>query len=165
MDVYMSAVTAPVDPNIEDPCTGIVVEYGDPITFNGSAQGGTAPYSYEWASDVNGLLATEPNFTTSSLNVNYQSDSCVCYVLPHTISLTVTDALGFEATDYIEVTVNGSCADFDHANGVNFEDFAKFALCWLSEQGQENYDEAVDFNKRGIIDLEDLCVLTGEWLQ
>ena len=53
----------------------------------------------------------------------------------------------------------------NHANSVNFEDFARFALCWLAKSGQENYDEDVDLNGNGIIDEMDICILTGEWLQ
>lgn len=163
--LYMSAIAVPVEPNIIQPVADPLLPYGDPITFTGSAQGGTSPYSYEWRSDVDGLLSTEPNFTTSSLSINYQNDAVTCELLPHTISLTVTDSNGFEATEYIEVTVEGLCADFDHTNTVNFEDFAQFAPCWLAQLGQDNYDKKKDFNRDSTIDAKDLCVVTDEWLQ
>jgi len=164
-DVYMSAVAAPLDPNIEDPCTGIEVDYGNPITFTGSAQGGGLPYSYKWESDVDGLLATDSNFTTSSLSINYQSDSCVCEVLPHVISLTVTDGYGSEATDYVKVTVQGACADFNRDGKVDLVDFSELASSWRAQRGQEGYDGKIDFDKDGAIDTLDLCALTSEWLQ
>jgi len=164
--LYMSAMRDPMDVDIQSPMPDTQVNYGDPVTFVGTVlSGGTAPYSYRWESDVNGLLSTEYEFTTSSLSVNYQSNGESCERLPHAISFTVTDDYGFEATEYINVTVEGLCSDFDRDGDVDFEDFAEFALSWLTEPGQEEYNEKTDFDKDSITDFSDLYILTEEWLE
>lgn len=165
VQVYMSAMEPPLEAVIESPASPITINYGEETTFAGSAIGGTLPYTYKWASDVDGLLSTGPNFVTSSLSVNYLSDSCICEVLPSTISLTVTDAHGFQATGFVNVTVLGFCSDFNRDGTVNFKDFAELASFWLAQLGEQTYDEKVDFNGDSVIDLTDLCILNSEWLQ
>jgi len=165
VQVYMSAVTQPLEVTIEEPNAAVDVNYGEAVTFTSSVVGGAAPYTYEWESDVDGLLTTDANFVTSSLSVRYLSNGCVCDVLPHSISLKVTDSYGFETTEFIQVTVHGLCADFDRDDTVNLVDYERLAACWLAEIGDSGYDEKADFDADSIVDMKDLCVLTGEWLQ
>jgi len=164
LQVYLPAAGAPIQPSIDSPAPSATVDYGDPVTFAGSATGGTGPYSYTWESDVDGLLSTDPCFITSSLSVNARGQDCQCNILPHTITLTVNDPNSFEASASIELTVQGYCSDFDRQDDVRLEDFAKLASCWLYELGEDEYDESVDTNKDGVVKFDDLCVLINEWL-
>jgi len=77
----------------------------------------------------------------------------------------VTDAHGSEASDFVEVRVEGFCTDFDRDGDVNFIDFVKIASSWLAQWGSENYDAKTNFNEDDIVDNKDLCVFAGEWLQ
>jgi len=164
--LYMSAMRPPMDVGIVSPLPDTQVDYNDPVTFDGTVLvGGTPPYSYRWESDVDGLLSTEYEFTTSLLSVNYQSYDGNCEGLPHSISFTVTDNYGFETTQYVDVTVNGLCSDFDRDGNVDMEDFAEFALSWLTGPGHEEYNEKTDFDKDSVTDFSDLYILTEEWLE
>ena len=155
-----------MDIDIQSPIPDMQVNYGDPVVFAGTVlSGGTAPFTYRWESDVNGLLSTDYEFTTSSLLVNSQSSEGICESLPHTISFTVTDDYGFETTEYINVTVEGLCSDFDRDGDVDFEDFAEFALSWLVEPGQAEYNEKTDFDKNNMTNTSDLYIFSEEWLQ
>ena len=165
VQVYMSALAPPLEAAIDSPFSGKEIDYGDSISFTGSVAGGMPPYTYEWASDVDGLLGNGPNVVTSSLSVHSYSESCVCRMLPHTVSFTVTDAHGSEASDFVEVKVEGFCTDFDRNGDVDFTDFTKIASSWLARWGSENYDAKTNFNEDDIVDNKDLCVFTGEWLQ
>ncbi|MBN1786832.1 MAG: hypothetical protein JW806_00380 [Sedimentisphaerales bacterium] len=163
--LYMSAIRAPMDIDIQSPLPDTQVNYGDPVTFAGTVlSGGSAPYTYRWESDVKGLLSTDYEFTTSSLLVNYQSSDGICENLPHTISFTVTDDYGFETTEYVKITVEGLCSDFDRDGDVDFEDFAEFALSWLVGPGQAGYNEKTDFDKNNVTNASDLYIFTDEWL-
>lgn len=103
---------------------------------------GTAPYSYLWESSVDGVLSNQPSFDTSTLTVNCPDISLDCAPLPHTISVTVTDAKGLSATDSIQITINGSCnecrdpADLNQDKIVDLADFAHLARRYLMESGQ-----------------------------
>jgi len=49
---------------------------------------------------------------------------------------------------------------------VDFENYAEFALDWLAEQGNGNYDARFDISipADGIIDERDLKIFTDNWL-
>ncbi|MBN1392579.1 MAG: hypothetical protein JW947_07230, partial [Sedimentisphaerales bacterium] len=163
--VYMSAMTEPLNITIDDPCTPISINLNDDVNFACTAQGGTSPYSYRWSSDVDGLLSTEASFTASTLSARHLVDSCVCEKLPHSISVTVTDSYGLTATEFVDVTVWTPCSDFNGDGIVNFDDFADLASAWLAGAGEANYDAKADLFTDNIININDLCVLTNEWLQ
>ena len=165
MQLYMSAMTSPLQIGINSPGPQTTVIYDQSVNFIGTVFGGKLPYSYEWRSDVDGVLSTSSSFSTSLLSVYCRSQCCSCEPLWHTISFKVTDSYGYENTAYVKVKVLGSCSDFDRNGTVDMEDYAKFALDWLSQLGNENYEHRVDFNKDSIIDYCDLCVLSEEWLQ
>ena len=165
IEAYMSALTPPLQGTIISPAPDTVLKYTESIAFSGDAIGGTPPYTYQWESDVDGLLSTEANFATSSLSVRSVGNSCVCEILPHTISLIITDAYGYEATEYVKVTVDGLCSDVDHNGRVDFKDLAQIALGWMNQPGDNSYEKKLDFNKDSLIDNNDLCVFASEWLQ
>ncbi|MFC1738683.1 hypothetical protein ACFL1G_06510 [Planctomycetota bacterium] len=56
--------------------------------------------------------------------------------------------------------------DFAGGCDVDFEDYAEFAIAWLAEQGNDNYDARFDISipADGIIDEKDLAILCDNWL-
>ena len=126
----------------EDPCE---ITEGQTIQFRCSADSNFArPCTYEWESDADGVLSNAQNFDTNSLSVSCVNYSCHCEVVPHTITLTVTDANSLESVDTVRVTVNGTCrdcrdcADLNRDGTVNMLDFAEIANSWLAISYQEN---------------------------
>ncbi|KPL23895.1 MAG: hypothetical protein AMJ75_05010, partial [Phycisphaerae bacterium SM1_79] len=102
---------------------------------------GTPPYNYMWESDVDGMLSTQKSFQTDQLSVNCPDTSCECRPLPHTISVTVTDAKGSESEDFVVITIKGecdecsSCADLDNNTIVDLRDLAHWADRYLTQTG------------------------------
>ena len=115
-------------------------DYEEPISFDCQIQAGfgTKPYRYEWESDVDGLLSTEQRFESSSLSVHCPDSSCDCGPLPHTISLTVTDAKGSKSADAVQIIVRGrcdectDCSDLNHDNITDLKDLAYIADRYLT---------------------------------
>ena len=87
---YIPATEFSLAAEITSPAFGSEFEEGEPITFSCQVFGGTPPYSYEWASNVDGFLSDQPSFTTTELSLGRRGD----VVLAHTITLTVKDANG-----------------------------------------------------------------------
>jgi hypothetical protein len=54
--------------------------------------------------------------------------------------------------------------DFNSDRRVNFEDFAQIALAWLSKTGEPGYVEKLDLDQDNSVDMNDLCIFAGEWL-
>jgi hypothetical protein len=75
-------------------------DYGLPVAFTGSASGGMAPYTYEWSSDVDGLLGMGPSINTVLSGSQLEGQVCA-----HTITLKVTDSFGMTAVDAIQVKI------------------------------------------------------------
>jgi hypothetical protein len=103
VDVYLPAAEEFMPPqvNIISPNDGATFRAGEPILFEGSASGGTPPYSYEWTSSSDGTLGNSLNIL-SSLGSEVKGGS----VFQPTVSLQVTDANGFSATDTIILNIN-----------------------------------------------------------
>lgn len=56
--------------------------------------------------------------------------------------------------------------DFDDTCDVTFPDMSRFSKAWQSSPGDANYDPACDLTPvKGIIDLEDLEMVTEQWLR
>lgn len=100
---------------------------------------GTTPYKYRWESSVDGVLSTKKSFQTDLLSVHCPDTSCDCSPLPHTITLTVTDAKGSEAEGSVVITIEGECdectdcADLDRNNIVDLKDLAIELNRYLTE--------------------------------
>ncbi len=71
------------------------------ITFNCTIQNGTAPFTYSWASDIDGHLSNENSFTTPGLSAATRNGETI----PHIITLTVEDTNGMMTGDFVLVTV------------------------------------------------------------
>ena len=119
-------------------------EYGEgaPVPFQAvvDANYGTPPCSYEWATDVDGVLSRSLSFTTDSLTVNCDSS---CNVITRAVTLTVTDSEGLQAVETVNVKINGVCpecpdpADLNGDGTVDFGDFAIIAEAWMNNSYQE----------------------------
>jgi hypothetical protein len=48
---------------------------------------------------------------------------------------------------------------------VNLDDYAILSRCWLSSKTQAEYDVRADFDRNGLIDVADLCLLAANWLR
>ncbi|MCK5491382.1 MAG: Ig-like domain-containing protein [Candidatus Pacebacteria bacterium] len=80
---------------IQSPLDGDNYTRGDLIDFKGSILNAVPDYSYEWTSNIDGLLSTEKNFSTLNLSANN-----------HTITLEVTDGITNIYTKSIDIVVN-----------------------------------------------------------
>ena len=87
--------------SIESPFDGKTVSYGDILDFNCSTTFGTAPYTYSWASDIDGLISNSASFQIADLSSAVKGNDSVA----HTISLNVTDSHGLIADDIILIEI------------------------------------------------------------
>jgi hypothetical protein len=86
---------------ISSPGAGTVVIPGQPITLAGSASGGTAPYTYNWATSTGQELGSTANVTVGGLLPDLRENQ----LAPNRITLTVRDANGQTATAAVDVVV------------------------------------------------------------
>ena len=109
VSIYVPASAAPaaiVQANIISPTAGLKVMPGTSLILNGTASGGTAPYTYKWSSSVwssgvGGDLGTGAMVNSPGLSSDLHGSS----LQPNVITLRVSDANGQEATDTVEVMV------------------------------------------------------------
>ena len=142
-DTFIPAAESYFPPvvTIISPKDGETFDYGEPVVFDCDVEEGfgTTPYTYLWESDVDGVLSNAQSFTSSSLSVHCPDRSCDCSPLPHTISVTVTDAKGAESSDAIQITILGSCdectdcTDMNSDNVTDFKDVAILGGRWLAQ--------------------------------
>jgi len=83
------------------PSDGAHFRPGETVSFNCSVRFGEAPYTYLWSSNVDGELSTEQAFSTSELSALYSEERNLGQI----ISVTVVDANGLVATDWISVQI------------------------------------------------------------
>ena len=147
-NTFVAAAQSYMPPVVEittPAATSTTFNHGDTINFDCDvvAGFGTPPYTYIWESSVDGFLSTQKTFQTNSLSIHCPDDSLDCSPLPHTITVTVTDAKGFQSTDTIIITVEGPCdecadpADLTRDGIVDFIDFAHWANRYLTQSGHE----------------------------
>ena len=77
---------------ITGPTDGAVYDPNELISFSAAATGGTPPYTFEWESDIDGVLGNGETFQTSTLSQGV-----------HTITVICTDA--GEETGLVSITV------------------------------------------------------------
>jgi hypothetical protein len=103
--VYVPAAfadTALPQASITSPAAGTKILSGLSLGLQGAAGGGTAPYSYQWSSSVDGDLGTGPTVNVAGgLHPNVHNGN----TQPNKIILSVTDANGMQATATVDVTV------------------------------------------------------------
>ena len=112
--------------SIDSPADGAVAFYGEPVTFSGSGDEGTEPYSYQWQSSVDGNLGTGSELIVTDLSVNRWGGE----LLPHIITLNAEDSNGHSDTAQVELTVKYR-GDFSSDGDVDFEDFTVMASDWF----------------------------------
>ncbi len=103
--VYIPAASEFMPPiaEIVSPSDGYACSEGCVVSFSGQcAAFGTPPLSYTWHSDIDGYLGQGQTLSTSTLSVGQKEE----VIIPHTITLTVTDSTGNSSSAYINVTVN-----------------------------------------------------------
>lgn len=99
--VYMPAAWSPVEARIDSPQDGAEVRCGDEVLLEGSAVGGTPPYTYNWYSDHDGLLGSGASIPVSTLGLLHEDG----VPFAHTIELQVTDGRGVKGVDYATILV------------------------------------------------------------
>jgi hypothetical protein len=144
-DTFVPAAESYFPPVVEilKPAEFQTFNQGDMVGFDCQVTEGfgTPPYNYMWESDVDGMLSTQKSFQTDQLSVHCPDKSCDCRPLPHTISVTVTDAKGSESEDFVVITIKGecdecsSCADLDNNTIVDLRDLAHWADRYLTQTG------------------------------
>ncbi len=118
--------------SISSPSHGSEFDSGESIDFNcvADANYGVPPYSYEWTSDIDGLLSTDSNFM-ATLSIACVSDGNSVEVMPHTITLKITDFENRSSSESVEVTVHRYASDLNCDGTTDFKDFAITANQWL----------------------------------
>ena len=144
-ETFIPAETSYVPPivTIVKPTAFETFQEGDMIGFDCQVEDGfgTKPYTFLWESSVNSVLSSQQTFDTDALNVHCPDIAMACDPLPHTITVTVTDAKGLQSSDSIQITVNGPCtecrdpADLNGDKVVDLSDFAYWASRFLMQSG------------------------------
>lgn len=92
----------PLAANVDSPATDTTIAEGGTVSFQGSAAGGTAPYTYAW------------DFDGGATNSAVEDPGDVVFETAgtFTVTLTVTDDDGHDDTDTVTVTVTASLAHY-----------------------------------------------------
>ena len=152
--IYVPARALPPKGSIDLPSDGSWFPEGAAIVFFGSATGGLTPYTFEWFSDVDGYFGTGQIITTNTLSRIVR----VGVVIPHTITLTVTDLNGMSDNANISVFI-GLRGD---ANGDGVRDLGDvvYLITYLYKNGPApNPLLAGDANCSGEVELGDVVYL------
>jgi len=98
--------------------------------------------------------------------LNFGNKPVLCGDIDKDRDVDVFD-LGYLCEDWLRNKLSMDIAPVIRDNFVSMPDLARFANAWYSRQGEENWDRLCDIAPPGgdeSIDIEDLKVLTDEWL-
>jgi hypothetical protein len=104
VNLYVPAEASPTalpQAFITSPTAGTKVMPGQSMILTGTASGGTAPYTYQWSSSIDGPLGTGAVLTIPGLHNSLHDSNWP----PNVITLSVTDANGLQSTATVDVTV------------------------------------------------------------
>ncbi|MHC4696266.1 MAG: CARDB domain-containing protein, partial [Planctomycetota bacterium] len=79
---------------ITSPADGAMFDAGEPITFTAEPTGGDPPFTYEWSSNLDGVLGTGEPLEVSTLSVG-----------EHVVAVLAEDGAGRDDYDSITITV------------------------------------------------------------
>ena len=113
VQVYLPAISPPIDVTITSPAPEAQFPYGQPIDFSGRRREAFGPYTYEWSSDVDGTLGTDADIS-ATLSGNQREGVAT----DHVVTLTVTDSKGFTGQSTVRVKIVPQSA----ADAKNFPD-------------------------------------------
>jgi hypothetical protein len=104
-----SPANTPPTLSITGPASNSSLKQGDNITFTGTAidaEDGTISNGIEWSSDLDGALGTGESLNIATLRVG-----------THTISASITDSNGRQATQTVTLTVTATDTDLNTEGG------------------------------------------------
>lgn len=136
-----------------------VAEYA-PVSLHAAgtdSDGNTLTYSWTQESGatvtLTGQNTADLSFTAPAVTTRQEA----------TLQFDVTaTSIGGSATDSVTVRVY-ILGDVNHSDSVNTVDLLYLSDAWLSVLGDPNYNPACDFDSNGVIDGDDLAVLSANW--
>ena len=131
------------------------------MTFFADTEYGASPYTFKWYSDEDGYLGEGQEFNTDELSVVIRNGS----IVPHTITLMVSDSLGNTASDSIQVIITTKpCeGDFNKDGDVDGSDLALFAADFGRTDCDSSPECEGDFDHDNDVDGSDLAVFAADF--
>jgi hypothetical protein len=99
--IHLPATPFSPQVTINSPADNMEFNEGEEVVFECAVSEGTAPYTYSWESNVDGVLSTSDTFSTKTLSVGVKED----VILPNTITVTVEDSENLIASDSVSITI------------------------------------------------------------
>ena len=154
-EIFVPAGALPPKGSIDAPPDSSWYEEGEAIVFAGSATGGITPYTFDWYSDMDGYLGSGEIMTIDTLSAAVKEGA----VIPHTITLAVTDLNGMGDNVSISVFVFKR----GDANGDGLIDLADVVhilnFLFKGGPGPDPLDVG-DANCDGVVEIGDaVCLL------
>ena len=145
----------PLIADILEPADGSTFLVGDMVTFFAQADFGVPPHTFRWYSDADGYLGAGQKVGVASLSV-VEREGCI---VPHTITLVVTDSQGNTASDSIKVKITRPLCegDYDLDGDVDGSDLAVFAAAYVKG------DLKADLNGDGKVNTIDLAIFAADF--
>jgi len=154
-EIYVPARALPPRGSIDAPPDGSSFPEGEAIVFVGSATGGITPYTFDWFSDVDGYLGSGEIITINTLSAIVRDGM----VIPHTITLTVTDLNGMSDNARISVFIGFMRGDANADGIVDIADVVYLINYLFVDGPPPDPLEAGDANCDGIVDIADAVYL------
>jgi hypothetical protein len=156
-EIYVPARALPPRGSIDAPPDSSWFQQAEAVVFAGSATGGLTPYTFDWYSDVDGYLGSGEIVTTNTLSSVVRDQ----VVIPHTITLTVTDLNGMSDNAHISVFIDFVRGDANADGVINVADVV-YLVNFLYRNGDPPRPmEAGDANCDGIVNVADVVYLVN----